>query len=151
MFSPKGQTIPPVGAYRAPTMSRDTAGSIPQTSSGDKSFNSFTPFSMPRRYSSSRPDMASSSKHNTRDPFLRNGKSSFFDSSSIISLPRTFNCALRVPGTASYPACTIPLLALEVPSQTSLFASSTAILSFPFASSLAMAQPLTPAPIMITS
>ena len=143
--------MPPVGAYNAPTIFREIAGSIAHTSSGDRSFNSLTPFSMPRLYSSSSPGMPSSSKHSTREPFLRNGKSSFFDSSSIISLPRTFNFALRVPGTASYPACTMPLFALEVPSQTSLFASSTAILRFSFASSLAMAHPLTPAPMMITS
>ena len=102
-------------------------------------------------FSSSSFPASASSKHSTIAPFCLYAKSSFSESFFISLLPRTLSSALRVPGLASKPAWTIALLALEVPSQTSLSLSITHILSLYFESSIAAAQPTAPAPIIITS
>ena len=59
------------------------------------------------------------------------------------------NFAFNVPGLASNPACTIPELALLVPQATSLLLSSTKTLASYLDNSLAIEQPITPAPMMI--
>ena len=65
--------------------------------------------------------------------------------------PRTFSRAFSVPGCASKPACTIALFAFDAPSATSLPASRTASERLYLDSSLATAQPTTPAPAIIAS
>ena len=151
MVSPNGQTIPPVGANRTATTSSVTSGSILLTSSPSIILSSLTPFFLPLSSSSVSLYLSASSKQSTRDPLFSNSKSSSFASAGIILLPSTLNLALLVPGLASCPACTIPLFALEVPEHTSSSFSSTATESSYLDSSLATAEPTTPAPIITTS
>ena len=151
MVSPKGHTIPPVGACRAYTTSSEREGSISLASSPVMICSPSTPFVFPRSNSFSSPGFSSSEKQRTMDPFLLNGKSRSWESLSIIRLPSTFSFAFQVPGTASNPACTMALFALEVPEHTSSSFSTTAVLRLYLASSLAIADPVTPAPMIITS
>ena len=68
-----------------------------------------------------------------------------------MAFPATFRRAFKVPGTASNPAWMIALFALEVPQHTSSSRSITQMSASYFDNSLAMAQPITPAPITATS
>ena len=110
-----------------------------------------TPFATPRSYSSFSFGSSSFEKHTTKAPTRRKGMSSSPESWSIIWLPRTFIFAFMVPGSASNPACIMAELALLVPSHTSRARSSTTKRPFLRESSLATAEPVTPAPTMATS
>ena len=151
IVSPNGQTIPPVGTSKAATTSSVTSGSILLTSSPSIILSSSTPFFLPLSSSSVSLYLSASSKQSIKEPLFSNSKSSSLASSGIILLPSTLNLALLEPGLASYPACTIPLFALEVPEQTSSSFSSTATDSSYLESSRATAEPTTPAPITTTS
>ena len=70
---------------------------------------------------------------------------------SIIAFPITFNFAFIVPGTASNPAWMIALFALDVSLQTSSSFSITHVFNLYLETSLAIALPVTPAPIITTS
>lgn len=72
-------------------------------------------------------------------------------SAGMRRLPSTLNRAFRLPGRASKPAWTMAEFALEVPVHTSSPASSTPARSVYFVSSMAVAQPVTPAPTTSTS
>ena len=112
---------------------------------------SATPFFLPCSRSSSSVSRSSALIPITREVLFSNGKSSSLDSAGIILDPMTFILAFMLPGLASCPACTIPLLALLVPSHTSSPRSSTRMLRSVLASSRAMALPVTPAPMIRTS
>ena len=87
----------------------------------------------------------------TNEPTRKSGTFRLSHTSSNISLPRTLSFAISVPGTQSYPAWTMALLARLAPIATSSHASLSAIFSPVCDSSRAIAQPVTPAPIISTS
>ena len=99
-----GPTIPPVGANNAPFMFLFKLGSIFKTSSLLRIFNPLTPFSLPFIYKLFIFFISSSSKANTKDPFLLKGTDSSLHNSSNISLPFTLYLAINVPTFGSYPA-----------------------------------------------
>src|SRR5664280_79533 len=69
-----------------------------------------------------------------------------------MAFPRTFNLAISVPGIGSYPAWTIPVLALVGPPWLASAARShTATFRRYLDNSRAVAQPTTPAPTITTS
>src|SRR5664280_699892 len=71
---------------------------------------------------------------------------------SYMAFPRTFNLAISVPGIGSYPAWTIPVLALVGPPWLASAARShTATFRRYLDNSRAVAQPTTPAPTITTS
>ena len=79
-------------------------GSIFKTSSLLRIFNPLTPFSLPFIYKLFIFFISSSSKANTKDPFLLKGTDSSLHNSSNISLPFTLYLAINVPTFGSYPA-----------------------------------------------
>ena len=110
-----------------------------------------TPFFTPRSKSSSSPGRSASLKHSTSAPQRRNGICSRSQSFGIAWLPSTLNRAMSEPGRASKPAWTMAEFALDVPVHTSSPASITAARSEYLPSSIAVAQPTTPAPTTRTS
>ena len=147
----KGQTIPPDGAYNAPVTPSCKCGSSASASSPERMRKPFTPLFLPRSYKACNAGISSSCRQTVSDPFLRKGKSSSCDNPSIISFPRTFSLAMREPSGASYPAWIMALFALDVPQHTSSHFSTTHTSTWYLDNSLAMAHPVTPAPIIHTS
>ena len=129
MVSPKGHTIPPVGAYNAATTVSETLGSIARTSSPVSMDNSGTPFFNPFSYRALRDGLSSSEKQRTSEPFRSKEKSRAFERSPIMRFPSVLNLAFNEPGSASYPACTMALLDFDVPEQTSSSRSMTQMFS----------------------
>ena len=66
-------------------------------------------------------------------------------------MPSTLKRAIRVPGSGSYPAWMMPLLARVVPVPTSLLRSRSATRAVVLLSSKAAAHPTMPAPMIATS
>ena len=126
-------------------------GSIFKTSSLLRIFNPLTPFSLPFIYKLFIFFISSSSKANTKDPFLLKGTDSSLHNSSNISLPFTLYLAINVPTFGSYPAWTIAELAFVVPIATSFSFSINATFKSYLVNSLKIDAPITPAPIMATS
>ena len=149
--SMKGSTIAPVGTYRAFTTASLIFGSISRISSCSMMRSPFTPFAIPLSYSSCKPFPSCSLRQSTSDPFLLYANESCFESSSIISDPLTFIRAFMLLGFASYPPCTMPEFALDVPSHTSVHRSSTQIFLSYLDRNLATEHPITPPPIIAMS
>ena len=97
----QGLTTAAVGAYSAAFTWSDSPGSTARAPAPDSSARSGTPFSTPRRYSSSSVRHSSSEKASTRLPVRRNGTFSFWQISAAWRLPSTFSRAIWVPGAGS--------------------------------------------------
>ena len=70
--------------------------------------------------------MSSWEKASTSEPIRLSGTRSCSHHSSYRALPATLTRAMLLPGSQSYPACTMAELAREAPMATSAPASSTA-------------------------
>ena len=88
-----------------------------------------TPFASPRAYSSRTVAISSSENARTSEPLFRYGTSNWAHSTCAISQPRTFSRAIFVPGSGSYPAWIMALLARVAPRATSFSLSSTTTFS----------------------
>ncbi len=146
-----GFTIPAVGAQSAQTAESETLGSRERISSFSTIRISFTPFSMPRASKASSAGREASEVQTTSEPIFWKSTPSSSQSGPMRAEPSTLSLAISVPGIASKPAWTMAEFALDVPQQTSSSASTTQAESESFASSRAMLQPLTPAPMTTTS
>ncbi|MPM59911.1 hypothetical protein SDC9_106757 [bioreactor metagenome] len=151
MLKLNGQTIPELLHQSAPTTSSLTLGSISFTFSPSTISMSFTPLFNPLSYSSCICFISFSLKAKTNDPLFLYSTLNSSQMLGYILQPRTFSLAFNVPSFASNPPCTIALLALVVPWQTSTPFSKTTVFKSYFDSCLAIALPEIPAPIIATS
>jgi len=131
----QGPVTPAVGAYNAATTSLLTFGSIANTSSFSIILILGIPFFNPLLYSKVKCALSSSENAKTNEPVLLNGASISLHKSSYIAFPNALYFAIKVPSGASYPACTIPELALLVPLETSCSFSNTFTFKSYFANS----------------
>ena len=146
-----GQTIPPVGAYKAPTASSEICFSFARSWALSKISNPSTPLSSPRCFKACKVEISSAENATTSEPFRRNFTPKSAQTPSINLLPATLNFAFKLPTGASNPACTIPLFALLAPIHTSLSFSTRHTCKAYFVSSRKINPPTTPPPITTTS
>ena len=124
-----GLTMAALGAYSAPATSGERPGSMARVSSADSSRMPGTPLARPFSYSFCRCGSSAGLRASTRLPHCRYGTSSRAQISLASATPSTLSRAIRVPGSGSYPACRMALLAFVVQSATSFSASKIAVCS----------------------
>ena len=121
-----GSTMAALGAYSAPHTASERFGSMASVSSRVSTRTPGTLFATPFSYRRRTVAISSSEKASTRLPIWRYLTSNAAHCSFVSALPRTFSRAMAVPGSGSYPACTMALLARVVPMETSFSFSNTA-------------------------